>query len=105
MNVAIWTMSALGHKQTFRSAIAMSALAPKADIARGVRYVRFVPIADSGQAQLARYSITSSARARSVGGIVTPSAFAVFKLMARSNLVGCSTGRSPASAPFKMRST
>jgi hypothetical protein len=42
------------------------------------------------------HSITSSGRASSVDGIVTPSALAVFKLMTRSNLVGCSTGRLPA---------
>src|SRR5215510_8322343 len=40
------------------------------------------------------YSITSSARATSVGGIVTPNALAVFNLTTRSNLAGCSTGRS-----------
>ena len=51
------------------------------------------------------YSITSSARARSVGGTVRPSAFAVLRLMTSSNLVGCSTGRSAGLAPFKMRST
>ena len=39
-------MSALGQKQTFRSAIAMSALPPKADINRRLADVRFVPIAD-----------------------------------------------------------
>ena len=37
----------------------------------------------------ARYSITSSARASSVGGIVRPSAFAAFKLTTSSNLEGC----------------
>jgi hypothetical protein len=39
-------MSALGHKRTFRSAIAMSALPPKADIGSAQVHVRFVPIAD-----------------------------------------------------------
>ena len=43
-------MSALGHKRTFRSAIAMSALPPKADIEARQSNVRFVPIAD-----IARY--------------------------------------------------
>src|SRR5262245_62135132 len=38
-----------------------------------------------------RYSITSSARASSVGGTSRPSALAVIRLTARSNLVGCST--------------
>ena len=41
-------MSALGHKQTFRSAIAMSALPPKADIDPVTPNVRFGPIADIG---------------------------------------------------------
>src|SRR5262249_55975508 len=40
------------------------------------------------------HSITSSARASSVSGTARPSAFAVVKLMTRSNLVGCSTGMS-----------
>src|SRR5258705_4330389 len=39
------------------------------------------------------HSITSSARASSDGGTVSPSALAVIRLMTRSNLVGCSTGR------------
>jgi hypothetical protein len=39
-------MSALGQKQTFRSAIAMSALPPKADMCSATRHVRFVPEAD-----------------------------------------------------------
>jgi hypothetical protein len=40
------------------------------------------------------HSITSSARAMTVGGISRPSALAVLRLMTRSNLVGCTTGRS-----------
>jgi hypothetical protein len=51
------------------------------------------------------YSITSSARVSSVGGTMMPSAFAVFKLMTSSNLVGCSTGRSAGFAPLKILST
>src|SRR5262245_2923120 len=51
------------------------------------------------------YSITRSARASSDGGIVRPSALAVFRLISRSNLVGCSTGKSPGLAPLRMRST
>ena len=35
------------------------------------------------------HSITSSARASSVGGTLMPSALAVFRLMTSSNLVGC----------------
>ena len=48
------------------------------------------------------HSITSSARARSVGGTSIPSAFAVFRLMTSSNLTGCSTGRSAGFAPLKI---
>jgi hypothetical protein len=41
----------------------------------------------TGKAYL--YSITSSARVSNRGGIVSPSAWAVFKLMASWNFVGC----------------
>src|ERR1019366_5808121 len=40
------------------------------------------------------HSITSSARASSVGGMVMPSVLVVLRLITSSNLVGCSTGRS-----------
>jgi hypothetical protein len=39
-------MSALGHKRTFRNAIVMSALPPKADIRGAKTDVRFGPKAD-----------------------------------------------------------
>ena len=39
-------MSLMGHKQTFRSAIAMCALPPKADIRSQIIDVRQVPEAD-----------------------------------------------------------
>jgi hypothetical protein len=42
-------MSALGQKRTFRTAIAMSALPPKADIRRRETNVRYGPIADISQ--------------------------------------------------------
>jgi hypothetical protein len=42
-------MSALGQKQTFCDAEAMSALPPKADMCSATRHVRFVPIADIQQ--------------------------------------------------------
>src|SRR6516162_10279403 len=51
------------------------------------------------------HSITSSARASSVGGTVRPSAFAVIKFTISSNLVGCSTGISPGFAPRRILST
>jgi hypothetical protein len=55
--------------------------------------------------QTASYSISSSASASSVDGTVRPSAFAVVRLMMRSNLVGCSTGRSAGFAPRRTLST
>src|SRR4029453_1185554 len=51
------------------------------------------------------YSITWSARWRSDGGIVRPRALAVLRLMISSNLVGCSTGRSPDLAPLRIFAT
>src|SRR5262249_35576621 len=46
------------------------------------------------------HSITSSALVISDCGIARPSALAVLRLMTRSNLVGCSTGRSAGGVPF-----
>src|SRR5262249_48602566 len=46
------------------------------------------------------HSITSSARASSVGGTSRPSALAVIRLMTKSNLVDCTTGKSVGLAPF-----
>src|SRR5262245_17838284 len=51
------------------------------------------------------HSITSSARESNVGGTSRPSAFAVVRFTTRSNLVGCSTGRSPGFAPRRILST
>jgi hypothetical protein len=49
------------------------------------------------------YSITSSARARSVGGTSMPSVLAVFRLTTSSNVVGCCTGRLAGFSPLRMR--
>src|SRR5262249_15035180 len=51
------------------------------------------------------HSITSSARASSVGGSVGPSDVAVFRLTTNSNLVPCCTGRSAGFAPLRILST
>src|SRR6516164_8995708 len=51
------------------------------------------------------HSITSSARASRLGGTSRPSAFAVFRLITSSNLVGACTGRSVGFSPLRMRST
>ena len=49
--------------------------------------------------------ITLSALASTLGGIVKPICFAVFKLMTNSNLIGCSIGRSAGFVPFRILST
>src|SRR5262249_39767976 len=51
------------------------------------------------------HSITSSARASSVGGISRPSALAVLRLITNSYLVGYCTGKSAGLSPLRMRST
>ena len=53
----------------------------------------------------ALHSITSSARASSIGGTSRPRAFAVLRLMTSSYLVGACTGRSAGFSPLRMRST
>ena len=87
-------MSALGQKRTWRDQIAMSALPPIADIARGGLDVRFGPKAD-----IRRYSITSSASSNIDGGTVSPSVLAVLAFTAISNFTGTWTGRSAGLAP------
>src|SRR6476661_4389292 len=51
------------------------------------------------------HSITSSARPSSVGGISSPRALAVLRLITSSKWIGCSTGRSAGWAPFRILST
>src|SRR5215471_6395063 len=51
------------------------------------------------------HSMTSSARARSDGGIVRPRALAVLRLITSSNLLGCSIGTSAGLAPLRILST
>jgi hypothetical protein len=59
--------------------------------------------AKSGHCQ--SYSITMSARASNIGGIVSPIALAVLRLIANSNLLGLCTGRSAGFSPRKILST
>src|SRR5262249_49753238 len=61
--------------------------------------------AEYGDELAPSHSITSSARASSVGGTVRPSSFAVLKLTNSSYLVGACTGRSAGFSPLRMRST
>jgi len=55
--------------------------------------------------KLASYSITSSARAETDGGMVSPIALAVFKLMTNLKWVGPSIGNSPGAVPRKINAT
>ena len=69
---------------------------------------RQVPIPDLSRCSNVReqscgYSMTSSARAESVGGTSRPNSFAVFRLITNSNLVGCTTGRSAGFSPLRIR--
>ena len=87
-----------------------------ADITRSNRDVRFalnndinrlgldVPLSANG-GHRGRYSITSSARASSVGEISMSRALAVFKFMTNSYFVGACTGRSAGFSPLRIRST
>ena len=93
----------------------------KADVARCLIHVCFTP--ENGhqagrlrcplcatschmhRSKQCRYSITSSARASSVGGTVRPSALAVLRLIASSYLVGACTGKSAGFSPLRIRST
>jgi len=98
-------MSALRHKRTFARLLPMSPFPPKADIVERDRHVRYVPKADSCIAAKHCHSITSSASTRRLCGTSSPSALAVVRLTARSNLVGCSIGISPGLAPRRIWST
>src|SRR5262245_11716090 len=59
--------------------------------------------AEQRDERAALHSITSSARERSGGGTVRPSILAVSALMTSSNLLACTTGRSAALVPLRMR--
>src|SRR5262245_42852509 len=52
-----------------------------------------------------RHSITRSARTRIDRGIVRPRALAVLRLITSSNVLACSTGKSPGLAPLRILST
>src|SRR5262249_54511257 len=61
--------------------------------------------AEQRDERAALHSITSSARASRVGGMVRRSALAVSRLTMKSNLVGCSTGMSAGLVPRRILST
>jgi hypothetical protein len=88
----------LGQTETSTRRCVMSVLRPKAYFLRLPGQVRLVQISEV----IKGYSITSSAATSSVCGTVRPSAFAVLRLMTKSNLVGCSTGKSMGFAPLRI---
>ncbi len=84
---------------------AMSVLAPNSD--RKADFAGCPRSANrdiSGRNKRHRYSIIWLARVSTAGGIVRPSALAVFTLITNS-FVGCSIGRSAGLAPFRILST
>jgi len=75
----------MGHQPTFRNAITMSALPPKADMCSAITRVRFGLKADI-------HSVTSSALAISVGDTERPIAFAALRLITNLCLVVVHSG-------------
>ena len=96
---------ALIKSQLATATCSMSALARFADSSRTSREVGEVPLPDSCSAANRCYSMISSARTSSVGGILKPRALAALRLMTNSNLVACSIGRSAGLAPLRILST
>src|SRR5258706_1489748 len=94
-------MSDLGQSRRFDDVRVTSAFPPIATKERTSRDVSNVPEADI----TSLHSITSSARASSVGEMVRPSALAGLRLTTNSNLFGACTGSSPGLAPRRIRST
>src|SRR5256885_5884728 len=91
---------AMGQTRKWRSPRGTPVLASTTDIVGVHRHVRKVPLADScTAAEAASYSITSSARASSVGGMLKLIDFAVLMLITSSDVVGCSIGISLGLAP------
>src|SRR5262249_38503003 len=76
---------------------------PSAPLGQCRKWPRNGRPAQTGNELPTPHSITSSARASSVGGMVSPRASAVLRLMTSSNFVGCITGRSAGWAPLRMR--
>ena len=83
-------MSELGQKRKCPGSRGTSVLPSGADIVSLPRHVRLVPTRDScTAAKYHRYSITSSARASTVGESVRPSRAAAFRFITISNTVAC----------------
>ena len=79
----------VGHKRTSLPNLRCPLYPRKRTFARADLDVRFGPKADIMQCSKTCHSITSSAVVSSEVGMSSPSAFAVLRLITRSNLVGC----------------
>jgi hypothetical protein len=96
----------IGSTTAVIGALALGPLTSVNDIGSVPGHFRCVPKpAVSKRSKQHSYSITSSARASSVGGTSRPRTFAVIKFTARSIFVGCSTGSSLGFAPRRILST
>src|SRR5262249_3022774 len=109
-DAAEWARRPQHQTRSFGDVGSMSGLPPKADLSTSSRHVAQVPKPDVStcskrRARMRSYSITSSARARTGGGMSRPSVLAVFRLMTSLYLVGACTGRPPGFSPLRMRST
>jgi hypothetical protein len=100
-------MSAQGQTRTSERFRFMSAQVPQAEIQATQYDVAVVPKPDVSrcgiQSKGARYSITSLARASSVGGTLRPRARAVGRFIANTNLADCTTGKSAGFSPLMIR--
>jgi hypothetical protein len=81
------------------------ALITYASVLLGLTWAGLAPLIAPALPGAFRYSMTSSASARSLGAMVRPIAFAVLRLITSSYLVGACTGRSAGFSPLRMRST
>ena len=92
-------------------AFTLIALLPELGKLSRKQIAALVGLAPAWQLQPARanntvaHSITRSTRNRTDGGIATPKALTLFRLITNSNLTGCCTGKSAGLAPLKILST
>ena len=97
-------MSQLGQSRRFGDVCDMSALPPTTAVMMQCRERQ--KGANSELMHCSKkplHSITSSASASSLSGISRPSAFAVLRLITKSNFVDCWTGKSAGFSPLRMR--
>ena len=96
-------LTVVGQKRGFEHASSTSALAPIATVLLQHSNRRSGPQPDvSNHSKRSLYSMTSLASARSFGGILSPIAFAAFRLTTSSILVGCNTGKSADLEPLRI---